>query len=408
MRGGWQRWRRGRVLVSLVAVVGLMGVGVVPAGGSPVVVADDVAQPPVDLVPYVPELIDFGLLRDTLRGQYKNTFAGLVNNGNDSITIYEKTPNNAMHAWVTQRFEDAAEDNGVDPARIPTVTYRTAARSLDKLFEHKDKIMGSKGMLKGKGVVVESVGIQDSTNKVIVGVSSPVTPAQVVLENLVGQGTLTAIPWKFTNEADRYNDSAPWNGGNQIISEGGTFTGCTTGFGVHDDNNHYVTTAGHCGNHFWWNTFAGFPIRDDSTFVGTTTGTVWNGVYFGNRIDTQKIRASSSSIIWTGTATRRYISAPLDVAQGDPTCIEGSISLTRCGSIFATDFGEGGTQYLVALSNGTTSFGDSGAPSWRNSPFGPLAQGTHVGSLSNGLRVELNIYAVMFFNSVRLNTPWEP
>jgi hypothetical protein len=109
-----------------------------------------------------------------------------------------------------------------------------------------------------------------------------------------------------------------------------------------------------------------------------------------------------------GTSTRKYISAPLDVAQGDPTCVEGSFSLTQCGTIYATDFGEGGTQYLVDLNGGSTVFGDSGAPSWRTSPFGPLGQGTHVGSLSNGLRVELNIYAVMFFNELALNTPWDP
>ena len=217
-------------------------------------------------------------------------------------------------------------------------------------------------------------------------------------------------PCSRTNEADRYNDSPPWNGGDQLVSDGTNFTACTSGFGVHDaaTGTHYLTTAGHCGAHFWWNTWAGFPIRDNSTLVGSTSGSVWNGVYFNNRVDTQKIAASSSNTIWTGSATRRYISAPLDVAQGDPTCIEGSFSLTRCGTIYATDFGEGGTQYLVSLSNGSTVFGDSGAPSWRTSPFGPLAQGTHVGSLSNSLRVELNIYAVLFFNGVRLNTPWDP
>ena len=159
---------------------------------------------------------------------------------------------------------------------------------------------------------------------------------------------------------------------------------------------------------FWWNTWSGFAVRDNSTLVGATSGSVWNGVYFGYRVDTQRIAASSSTAIWTGTATRRYMSAPLDVAQGDPTCIEGSFSLTQCGTIYATDFGEGGTQYLVELNGGGTVFGDSGAPSWRTSPFGPLGQGTHVGSLNNGLRVELNIYAVMFFNGLKLNTPWDP
>jgi hypothetical protein len=375
------------------------------------VVADDAPQPRDEVVPFVPELIDFGLLRDTLRGQYRDNFAGLVNNGDDSITVYEKKPDGAMHAWITQRFRDAAAENGVDPALIPAVTYQRANRSLDALFVHKDKVMKDRASLKGKGVIVESVGIQDSTNKVIVGVSSPVDPAQAVLELVYGKDKAKAIPWKLTNEADRFNDSAPWNGGDQLVSDGTTFTACTSGFGVHDGTTgaHYVTTAGHCGAHFWWNTWAGFPLRDGSTLVGSTSGTVWNGVYFGNRVDTQKVATSSSSnIIWTGSATRRYVSAPLDVAQGDPTCIEGSFSLTECGTIHATDFGEGGTEYLVSLANGSTVFGDSGAPSWRSSFFGPLAQGTHVGSLSNGLRVELNIYAVMFFNGVKLNTPWDP
>jgi hypothetical protein len=373
-------------------------------------VSDDVPQPPEEIVPFVAELIDFGLLRDTLREEYPNTFAGLVNNGNGSITIYETRASNALHQWVTQRFQDAAEANDVDPALIPTVTYRTAGRSLSALFSLKNTVMAATGTLRNMGVGLETVGIQDGTNKVIVGVNTPTAPAQAVLENLFGRGTLRAIPWKLTNETDRWNDSPPWNGGDQLVSEGGVPTGCTSGFGVHDSSgNHYVTTAGHCNTHFWWNTFVGFPIRDNTTLVGTTSGSVWNGVYFGYRVDTQKILTNgSSSIVWTGTAARKYISAPLDVAQGDPTCIEGSFTLTHCGTIWATDFGEGGTQYVVDVGSEATTLGDSGAPSWRNSPFGPLAQGTHVGSLSDGKKVELNIYAVMFFNNVKLNTPWEP
>jgi len=390
-------------------VSGLTGGSGVPVGARPSSLADDVPPPPEEIVPFVAELIDFGLLRDTLRDLYPATFAGLVNNGDGSITIYETRATNAMHQWVTQRFHDAAEDNDVDPALIPRVTYRTTGRSLDALFGLKDRITAARGLLQANGVGLEIVGIQDGTNKVIVGVNTPVTPAQTVLENLFGRGTLRAIPWKLTTEADRWNDSPPWNGGDQLVTEGSNPGACTSGFGVHDDNNHYVTTAGHCNTHFWWNTFVGFPVRDSSTLVGATSGSVWNGVYFGYRVDTQKILTSdSSNIVWTGSSTRRFISAPLDVAQGDPTCIEGSINLTRCGTIWATDFGEGGTEYLVDVGGASTTFGDSGAPSWRSSPFGPLAQGTHVGSLSNGLKVELNIYAVMFFNDVQLNTWSDP
>jgi hypothetical protein len=44
-----------------------------------------------------------------------------------------------------------------------------------------------------------------------------------------------------------------------------------------------------------------------------------------------------------------------------------------------------------------------------NSPFGPLAQGTHIGVLDGGsLRIEQSIYAVLFFNGVQLNTASNP
>jgi hypothetical protein len=384
---------------------------VAPAGAAPPSVADDVPQPRDEVVPFVPQLIDFGLLRDTLRKEFPNTFGGLVNNGNDSVTIYETRTDKPMRDWITRWFQEAAAKNEVDPKLVPPVTYQRVGRSLDALFGLRDRMMGAKDLLHGRGVELETVGIQDSTNKVVVGVSSPPSTALPVLETLYGRGTTRAIPWELRTEADRWNDSSPWNGGDQLVTEGANPGACTSGFGVHDDSgNHYLTTAGHCNSHFWWNTFAGFPVRNNDTFVGPTSGPVWNGVFLGFRVDTQKILTSNSSnIVWTGSASRRFISAPLDVAQGDPTCIEGSFSLTRCGTIWATDFGEGGTEYLVDINGtSTTTFGDSGAPSWRNSPFGPLAQGTHVGSLSNGLKVELNIFAVLFFNDVRLNTPFDP
>jgi hypothetical protein len=386
-----------------------------PAGASPAIPAsraDDVPQPPGEIVPYVPELIDFGLLRDTLREQFTGTFAGLVNNGDNAITIYETGgATAAMHDWVNHWFQDAANESGADPALIPTVTYHPAGLSLDALFGLKGTVTAALGTLQTLGIGVETIGVQDGTNKIIVGVSTPVALAQTVLEQLFGHGHIAVIKWDLTDEADRYNDSSPWNGGDQAVSEGTTPTACTTGFGMHNNStgDHYVTTAGHCSTHFWWNTWIVFPIRDSSTLLGVTSGSVWNGTYFGYDVDTQKIiTTGSSNIIWTGTATRKYISAPLGVAEGDPTCIDGSFSLTKCGEVWATDFGSGDTEYLVLLDDPPTVSGDSGAPSWRNSPFGPLAQGTHVGSLSNDLRVELNIYAVMFFNGLALNTPSDP
>ena len=146
MQRGWRGRRSARVLTSVVLGLGWVGsgwIGELPAGARPSGVSDDVPQPPEEIVPFVAELIDFGLLRDTLREEYPNTFAGLVNNGNGSITIYETRASNALHQWVTQRFQDAAEANDVDPALIPTVTYRTAGRSLSALFSLKNTVMAA-------------------------------------------------------------------------------------------------------------------------------------------------------------------------------------------------------------------------------------------------------------------------
>jgi hypothetical protein len=358
----------------------------------------------------VAELIDFGLLRKELRERYPTTFAGLVNDGGDALTIYETEPDPDLHDWVEKRFEDAARASGVDAELIPEVTWADAEVSLDALLELKARIMADADELAKEGVEVASVGMRDPENVALVGVDSGVDGAQAVLEARYGKGHLRAFAWELTDEADRWNDSSPFNGGDQIVTEGNDPHGCTTGFGVHDTSgNRYVTSAGHCHNHYWWNTWIGFPVRNASTFLGVTSGTVYDGTYSGHDIDTQKILTTGSSrVVWTGSATRKYITAALGTAVGDPTCIEGSYSLTACGGIFAVDFGAGDTQYLVGISSGTTTNGDSGAPSWRESPFGPLAQGTHVGVLSGGLRVELSINYVVFFNGVHLNTASDP
>lgn len=413
MRGRVRGERCTRVLLSLLVVAGWIGLGQVPADATPASRADDVPVPE-ETAPFVAELVDFGGLRNDLRARYPDTFAGLINNGDDSLTIYETRVNATMHDGVRQRFDQVSRQAVGDALLAPRVTWRTVAAgglSLNALWDLKTSIEGSREKLAGLGVGLEAVGIRDSANAVIVGVNTPTPQAQEVLERLFGKGHIQVIEWKLTKEADRFNDTAPWNGGDQIVTEGTSPGACTTGFGMHDGSgNHYLTTAGHCGTHFWWNTWVGFPIRDGSTFLGVTTGTVWDGVYSGIRVDTQKITVTgSSNIVWTGTATRRFITGAVTPAQDEPTCIEGSINLTQCGTIWGIDFGEGGSQYLVDLDGGITSFGDSGAPSWRtDETFGPLAQGTHVGSLTNGLRVEQNIYAVMFFNGLAINTTSDP
>jgi hypothetical protein len=384
-------------------------------------VPDDVAE----VVPTVitPEFFDFGALRLDLLAAFPKTFAGLKNNGDDSLTIYETRPTDQLHEWVADRFASAAARDGVSLDLAPPVTYERKTASLRSLRDLKERIMRERPGLLSTGTRVIDIGIQDDRNTLLVEVGHDRGRSQQALEQRYGRGHVDAVILGFKEQADRYNDTAPWNGGDQIVAEETPNPGypeiCTTGFGVKSTTARYVTTAGHCDPHYWWNyhcidgVFCGIT-RTPSHLVGGPNGTVYDGVYSGYRVDTQKIRTleGSSNLIWTKTATRRVISAPAGVAVNDSNCIEGSVQAKQsCGRVTAVDFGEGGTQYLVTITNGVlTKPGDSGAPSWRDDPhYGPIATGTHVGiSGSASVAKEMSINFVLFFNGVSLNTISDP
>lgn len=204
-----------------------------------------------------------------------------------------------------------------------------------------------------------------------------------------------------------------------IVTEdtAGSYSACTSGFGVkRTDGSRFVTTADHCGGHSWWNSpVYPFPIRTNSRYVGPTAQTFF-GTYANTYLDSQIIWApsGSSDIIWAGGQPpyRVYISGYVGVSQGDPTCIEGSWPPSEsCGAVFAADYGDGYSQYLVGITNGNyTKDGDSGAPSWMNSYFGPLAQGIHNGSFvgAPNLAAEMKINIVLFVHNASLTTVASP
>lgn len=146
---------------------------------------------------------------------------------------------------------------------------------------------------------------------------------------------------------------------------------------------------------------------------GKTTSAFNDDVY-GYELDTAFIETprGSSRIIWSGFApTRRYITNLISPAVGQPTCIEGSQTQGSCGVVYDADYEAGDTMYLIAIQSGSNTItGDSGAPSWWASGFGPLAQGTLVGVLPGQPNVAYaqKINVALYWNGVSLNTVSSP
>ena len=82
-----------------------------------------------------------------------------------------------------------------------------------------------------------------------------------------------------------------------------------------------------------------------------------------------------------------------------------------CGAVWATDYGTGNSEFLLGVTNGNLPIGgDSGAPAWRSSGFGSVAQGTLYGYVNGAqnLAIVLKMNLVLFFNGVSLNTVTNP
>jgi hypothetical protein len=124
------------------------------------------------------------------------------------------------------------------------------------------------------------------------------------------QGVLKSQAPRST--ANRVDDYAPWNGGDNITSNR---IGCTSGAGVTYQGVQYMITAAHCYEPGWsvYNEFAG--VSRPNNFMGTETSRdVRNG---GD--DTALVRMSVEGHIWTG-----IIGAPAPKAvTGDATNPDG-------------------------------------------------------------------------------------
>jgi hypothetical protein len=118
----------------------------------------------------------------------------------------------------------------------------------------------------------------------------------------------------------RYDDYAPWYGGDEITYDGGWY--CTSGY---EFSSNVMSTAGQCGSD-------PEDFYNNGAFYGETYTMQWGG----GRIDMQLMDGSDYyPAVWAGSGgyTPEGVSGSGGVAQGGQYCTSGSITGQSCSAI---------------------------------------------------------------------------
>jgi hypothetical protein len=302
-----------------------------------------------------------------LSRQYDTTIAGIA------ITAHGLQVSVAGHLSAVLAQAIRTEADGVP------VTVKVVAHSQTQLEAVQARIGKDAAYWREHGVILSAWGPDLSSDKVLVSLAHYSARAaaaitvrygsrwvQVSTASLVAQpstGSLVAEPSQCCSRTD---DTTPWWGGDELLHvSGDTIWVCTTGFGVEIDGVTYVTTAFHCAESNYSNSFYN---------PGGTIGYLW-GAYDAH--DTMLIQASTAGVIWSNpTSVDRLV---VGVDSTDPVggliCTDGLSDLEVCDvEIDATNQSitytiNGSSETVVntvyaCQKSGKAAFspGDSGAP----------------------------------------------
>jgi hypothetical protein len=355
-------------------------------------------------------------LQGSLMSKYPNSFGGIYVNKLGEFVVATAGPSTAsLRQSAAAGFTSAARMFGAaDGPVLPIhVSFVNTGMSLRRLYDLKAAILDNPA-LRSDGVDGAGLDIEHGRLVVMSRTRAGATAVRAdygpVVKVLVDSGTELY--------ADRYNDSAPFNSGDQIVTPSDGETTCTSGFGMEDTATGatYLLTAGHCGSATWYNTRTDNPVYNSSTIVGTTVrGSVVTSV-----IDAQLIATNASCISWGGASTRGsnsqriYVTGYFDPPQGAEIETEGSVSTQETGTVayYDTSISTGGENLQdLDLITPMGIFGDSGGPMIYPTEYGPLAGGTIVGwyeSGDNGWEVIQLIDSEIYTYSAFLGAPVVP
>lgn len=292
---------------------------------------------------------------EEIAAKFPDTYAGYRTNPDLSYTIMTVgEPTAGLRAAVEQQFTElpaefaAAEFSplAIEAARTvaPRTRFQSVTFSLAQLRAAEQRLLSW-----GDTLEVWAIEFDTVNNQLVVDVLDTElgrqTAEKIVASQPAGMVRVNAGPAPRAL-VGRFDDSPPWNGGNQIVSYSNPANACTTNFGFHSNNTgyRYVFTAGHCGPDYWYNTWVGYPSFTLANLLGITSGGV-HPVSGGSGIDAQALDPGSvngsSCLTWTGISNPPYpvgslaITGYSDVVAGAGVLTEGSMSFEQSATVIA-------------------------------------------------------------------------
>ncbi|HEV8063390.1 MAG TPA: hypothetical protein VGP46_01105, partial [Acidimicrobiales bacterium] len=194
-----------------------------------------------------------GQLQLRLMRSFGGSFGGLFVNGAGVLTVATDGPASASLMGAAEsavaglRGEAGLHSGGPSQG---LVAFRNTGASLTHLFALKAAILYNPAL---RALGVDGAGLDIERGRVVVFSSTPLGASEV--RNAYGDKVETLVDRTSTLDDNRFNDSAPFNGGDQIVTPSGGETTCTSGFGLQDTSTgtNYLLTAGHCGSATWYN-----------------------------------------------------------------------------------------------------------------------------------------------------------
>lgn len=339
-----------------------------------------------------------GQYEERLASAFPRHFGGLYVGRNGDVVVATVGDSGALRELASRGFSsleqrwsrpglsranvarDDAGGRAVTSGRMPDslggLSFARARIPFDRLVTLKADILAN-AQLRRDGVTGAGLEVQRDQ----VSVTTTNSAVGAILTRLYGSAVDVSAVRSSTLDASRTNDNAPWNGGDLILDTAGDM--CSLGFGVTDSvtGDSYSFTAGHCGSAKWYNLSRTSTAYTAGNLVGSTVaGSVSKSV-----VDAQLISDNSSCIVWGASGTRYFITGAAEAPVGASVLAEGAVGGNIPGVVQVTDWsGTIGSESLsdIDLTTAVTDLGDSGGPVVYPTIFGPLAEGTIVGTLS--------------------------
>jgi hypothetical protein len=371
-------------------------------------------------------------MRFSLLAAYPDSFGGMYQDASGGMTVVEVGANPSFESAARSRFSTALASYGVATSAAPALAFVRGTHNFKQILGVRDAIAADWAQVEPTGIF--AVGLNDQAGRVVLTeTGSPSASAEVsALESEYGAGlfSVSVEPPLKGDDATRYADAAPWNGGDEIVhptNDPNKPEFCSSGFGLHDvtTGTEYLLSAGHCDESTWWNTQHQAPVYGSSNDIGSTV----SGTKIVSGADLQLISpiGGSSCISWGDTSTdpnhvvRYYITGYANPPMSAKVLQEGALGFEHQETVtsydttasYSTTYDGEVTVQGADLTNYGATNGDSGGPIVYPSIYGYLAGGVILASDAAGsghitafqlIDVPIYIYSGQFGHSITVNT----